>query len=299
MPQRRTLFLLAVLCLGHVLLISAQVQSKSGLPMVEAVAFGAFAKAQSGTAAVSDGIRSLWSHYLALRGVAAENEALKRQVLELQGQLQQEQAVASSSRVLEATLKLQESVPAPTLAARVIAGSPAPGSLTVTIDRGSADGVSADMAVIAGSGVVGRVINQPAPHAAQVQLLIGRNAAAAVTLERTGAGGVAVGGASDLMLSIDYVSNQADIQVGERVMTSGQDGVFPAGFVVGYVQRSEKGANYRLVKVKPSVDFSHIDLVLVVLAKPAPDLNAAAASGRGGPATAGQSAPGGRGRGQQ
>jgi rod shape-determining protein MreC len=299
MPQRRTLFLLAVLCLGHVLLISAQVQSKSGLPLVEAVAFGAFAKAQSGTAAVSDGIRSLWSHYLALRGVAAENEALKRQVLELQGQLQQEQAVASSSRALEATLKLQESVPAPTLAARVIAGSPAPGSLTVTIDRGSADGVSADMAVIAGSGVVGRVINQPAPHAAQVQLLIGRNAAAAVTLERTGAGGVAVGGASDLMLSIDYVSNQADIQVGERVMTSGQDGIFPGGFLVGYVQRSDKGANYRVVKVKPSVDFSHIDLVLVVLAKPAPDLTAAAASGRGVPAASAAGAASGRGRGQQ
>jgi rod shape-determining protein MreC len=157
------------------------------------------------------------------------------------------------------------------LAARVIAGSPAPGSLTVTIDRGSDDGVQTDMAVIAGQGVVGRVINQPAPHAAQVQLLVGRNAAAAVTLERTGAGGLVVGGASDLLLTVDYVSNQADVQVGERVLTSGQDGIFPAGFVVGYVERSEKGTNYRLVKVRPSVDFTHIELVLVVLAKPGTD----------------------------
>jgi rod shape-determining protein MreC len=124
------------------------------------------------------------------------------------------------------------------------------------------------MAVIAGKGVVGRVINQPAPHAAQVQLLVGRNAAAAVTLERTGAGGLVVGGASDLLLTVDYVSNQADVQVGERVLTSGQDGIFPAGFVVGFVERSAKGANYRAVKVRPSVDFSHIELVLVVLAKP-------------------------------
>jgi rod shape-determining protein MreC len=101
------------------------------------------------------------------------------------------------------------------------------------------------------------------------------------------------------MLSIDYVSNQADIQVGERVMTSGQDGIFPGGFLVGYVQRSDKGANYRVVKVKPSVDFSHIDLVLVVLAKPAPDLTAAAASGRGVPAASAAGAASGRGRGQQ
>ncbi len=298
MPHRRTLFLLAVLCLGHVLLISAQVQSKAGLPLWESVAFGTFAKAQSGTASVSDGVRGLWSHYIALRGVAVENEALRGQVLDLQGQLQQEQAVASSARTLEDTLKLQQSVTAPTLAARVIAGSPAPGTLTVTIDRGSGDGVEADMAVIAGSGVVGRVINQPAPHAAQVQLLISRSAAAAVTLERTGAGGLVVGGASDLMLSMDYVSNQADIQIGERVTTSGQDGIYPAGFLVGFVQRSEKGSSYRQVKVRPAVDFSHIELVLVVLAKPAADHGPATAPGRGAPVPAVSATPvSGRGRG--
>ena len=98
MPNRRTLFLLAVLCFGHVLLISARVQSKSGMPLIEEVAFGAFAKAQSGSAAVSDGIRGIWTHYLALRGASAENDALRRQVLELEGQLQQEQAVSNSSR---------------------------------------------------------------------------------------------------------------------------------------------------------------------------------------------------------
>ena len=280
MPNRRTLFLLAVLCFGHVLLISARVQSKSGMPVIEEVAFGAFAKTQSGTAALSDGIRGIWTHYFALRGAATENESLRRQLLELQGQLQQEQAIADGSRSLEEALKLQQSVPAPTLAARVIAGSPAPGSLTVTIDRGSDDGVHPDMAVIAGKGVVGRVINQPAPHAAQVQLLVGRNAAAAVTLERTGAGGLVVGGATDPLLTVDYVSNQADVQVGERVLTSGQDGIFPAGFVVGFVERSEKGTNYRLVKVRPAVDFSHIELVLVVLAKPGTDPSAPT-SGRG------------------
>jgi len=273
MLHRRTLSLLAVLSLGHVLLISAQVQSRSGLPLVEAVAFDAYAKAQRGLAVVADWVRGTWSHYLALRGVAAENEALRRQVLELQGLLQEEQAVANSARALEEALKLQQSVPAVTLAARVIAGSPQPGplTLTVTIDRGSADGVNPNMAVIGGRGVIGRVINQPAPHAAQVQLLLDRNAAAAVTLERTGAGGIVKGGASDQLLSVDYVSNQADVQVGERVLTSGQDGIFPAGFVVGFVERSEKGTNYRLVRVRPAVDFSHIDFVLVVLEKlPAP-----------------------------
>ncbi|HUL72974.1 MAG TPA: rod shape-determining protein MreC [Vicinamibacterales bacterium] len=263
-------------------------QSRSGLPLLQAVAFGAFAKTQSGTASVADWFRGVWSHYLALRGVAAENDTLRRQVLELQGQLQQEQAVADASRSLEDALKLQQSMPAPTLAARVIAGSPQPGSLTltVTINRGAADGVQPNMAVIGGLGVIGRVINQPSAHAAQVQLLLDRNAAAAVTLARTGAGGIIKGGASDGLYSVDYVSNQADVQVGERVLTSGQDGIFPAGFIVGYVAKSEKGANYRLVRVSPAVDFSHIDLVLVVLGRPpvaptTPPSPAAAAAGRG------------------
>ena len=79
--MRRTLNLLIVLTVGHVLLISAQVQAKSGLPLLEAAAFGAFASVQRGTAAVADAGRSFWSHYLGLRGVARENEALRTRVL--------------------------------------------------------------------------------------------------------------------------------------------------------------------------------------------------------------------------
>ena len=128
------------------------------------------------------------------------------------------------------------------------------------------------MAVIAGKGVVGRVINQPAPHAAQVQLLIGRNAAAAVTLERTGAGGAAcVGGASDLLLTVDYVSNSGG-RPGRRARADVGAGRHLSGrFLVGTVERSETGTNYRTVTVRPAVDFSHLDVVLVVLAKPATD----------------------------
>src|SRR6185295_14889900 len=196
-----------------------------------------------------------------------------------QGQLQQEQAVSNGTKALEEALKLQQSVSAPTLAARVIAGSPTPGSLTVTIDRGSDDGVQTDMAVIAAKGVVGRVINQPTPHAAQVQLLIGKLAGAGVTiersgagiaLERTGTGGIAVGGAGDPPLRLEYVPNSADLRVGDRVLTSGQDGIYPPGFLVGIVERAERGAVYWTVAVRPAVDFTHIDIVLVVLAKPGP-----------------------------
>ncbi len=266
--QRRTGYLLLAFCLAHVLLISAQVQTRTGMPALQAAAFTVFAGVQHGLASVADGGRSIWTNYFALRGVAAENDALRRRILDLESQLQQAQAQAAQSRSLEQTLGLQESASVSTLAARVIAGDPSPGSLTMTIDRGSADGVRPDMAVIGHSGVIGRVINQPLPHAAQVQLIIGRNAAAGVYFERTGAGGIAVGGGGTPPLHVDYVPNAADVKAGDRVLTSGQEGIYPRGFLVGTVTTAQRRSGVWAVGVQPAVDFSHIDVVLVVLALP-------------------------------
>ncbi len=266
--DRRTVYLFLALCLGHVLLISAQVQSRSGLPLAETVAFGGFAKVQEGLAAASDGVTGIWSGYLALHGVAADNTVLRRRVLDLEGQLQQAQAEASRARGLESALKLQQSIPARTLAARVIAGDPSPGSLTVTIDRGSADGVEPDMALIGPQGLVGRVINRPMPHASQVQLIVGRNACAAVTFERSGAGGVACGGNGDPPLRVDLVPDSADVKPGDRVLTSGQDNLFPRGFLVGLVEQATHRSGTWTIALRPTVDFSHLDVVLVMLDKP-------------------------------
>jgi rod shape-determining protein MreC len=267
--SRRVLALLLVVSLGHVLLISAQVQSRSGLPVVEDVAFGAFARVQRLMSAIGDGGTSLWTRYFALSGIARENEALRRRILDLEGQLQEQQAVTSRTRALEEILALRESVLAPTMAARVIAGSPQPGSLTIVIDRGADDGVDVDMAVIAARGVVGRVIAPLSAHAAVVQLIIGRNAGAAAKLERSGAGGLIRRTSGDPSLQMDLVSNFVDVTPGERVFTSGQDGIYPQGFLIGTVERTSRGDGlYRDIRIRPSVDFSHIEMVLIVLSPP-------------------------------
>ena len=269
MLRRQTFALLITVCLGHLLLISAQVQSKSGLPVVEAVAFGTFARVQALLAGIADSGRSFWTNYFALRGAVRENDLLRQRVTALETQLQEQQAIAAKTHALEAALALTESQATPTLAARVIAGNPSPGVLTVTIDRGSADGLSADLAVVGATGVVGRVIDPLAPHAATVQLLIGRNAAAAVTFERSGAGGLVIGGAADPPLRAEYVPASAEVLPGERVMTSGQDGIYPGGFLVGTVERVNRTSGIdREIDVRPAVDFSHIDVVVVMLSRP-------------------------------
>ena len=149
----------------------------------------------------------------------------------------------------------------------MIAGSPMPTVLTVIVDRGTDDGVEPDMAVIGAKGVVGRVIAPVARHAATVQLLADQYAGVAITFERAAAGGIAVGNGT-ATLGAKYVPILAVVEPGERVMTSGQDGVFPPGFLVGTVDTvNGKGAE-REIAIRPSVDFSHVDVVLILLSKP-------------------------------
>ena len=268
---RRPLTLLVVICVGHILLISSQVQSKTGLPLLESVAFGTLARVQGGVAGVADAVRSIWSQYFALRGVERDNAALRQRVLELEGQVQAERARASSARSLEEALKLQQETTQKTLAARVIGGDPAPGALTVLIDRGEQEGVLPDMAVIAGGGVVGRIIGRPAAHWSRVQLLIGRDAGAGAVLEKSGQGGFLAGGSGDRLYRLELLSTLTPVEVGEKVVTSGQDGLYPRGYTLGTVEAVEGEGKDRVIKVRPSVDFSHIEIVLVVLALP-PDI---------------------------
>ncbi len=265
---RRPLALLVAICLVHVLLISSQVQSRSGMPVLESVAFGALARVQGAVAGLADAVRSTWSQYFALRGVERDNAALRQRVLELEGQLQAERARASSARALEEALRLQQETTVRTLAARVIAGNPAPGAMTVTIDRGERDGVAPDMAVIAGGGVVGRILGRPAAHWARVQLLIGRDAGAGAVLEASGRGGFLAGGYGDGLYRLELVSPLTPVTVGEKVVTSGQDGLYPRGYALGTVERVEGEGRDRVILVRPGVDFSHIEIVLVVLALP-------------------------------
>jgi len=268
MPSgRRTLTLLVVLCLGHILLISSQVQSGRGQTALNSATLGTMATLQGGVAGLTDGIGRVWTNYFGLVGASRENEELRNRVLDLEGKLQAEQARSERASALEGLLNVQKSIVAPTLAARVIAGNPKPGALPVTIDRGKSEGVTANMAVITGRGVVGRVI-ETSGHAARVQLLAGESAAAGAVIERTTTAGMVQGGYADAKLRMDFVSSAAQIVVGDRVVTSGQDGIYPQGLLIGHVSEINGKGKTREIVVVPAVDFSYIEVVLVVLARP-------------------------------
>jgi rod shape-determining protein MreC len=262
--RERAGYLFLVVTLGHIILISAQVNSRSGVPVLEQVTFGVFAEVQRSMTAVVSGVRHFWSGYVGLRDVREENAELKQQLVDAQIQLQQQRALADRSRGLDRLLGLRERLTLNTVAAEVIALGATPDFRTMTIDKGSQQGLKSDMAIIAPAGVVGRVV-VPSLRAAKVQLLIDRNAAAGALIERSRAQGVVVG-AGDEMLRLEYVSEIADVAVGDVVVTSGIDGIFPKGFIIGRVEAVDRnGRAYRRITVRPAVDFSSLEEVLVVL----------------------------------
>ena len=269
-PYRpRTGILFGAVMIGHLILISAQVQSKAGVPVLEGLTFGVFSRIQGGAAGFFRGIGGIWGNYVGLRGVKLENETLKQQVASLEVRLQEQRALASRAERLQALLDLRTSTTLPTIAAEVIAGNPNPGLMTVTVNRGTADGVQADMAVIAPKGVVGRVVGPVAAHAARVQLIIDRSAAVGAVSERTRAGGMAVGVDGDPPLGMELVSNLADVVPGDVIVSSGVDGMYPKGFTIGNVEKSERGPSlHRVIAIRPAVDFSALEDVLIVLVPP-------------------------------
>ena len=262
--RQRTGYLFLTVMLGHVILISAQVNTRRGVPVLQVATFGLFAEVQRVSSTVVSSLRGGWTNYVSLRDVRAENDALKAQLAEAQVQLQEQRALADRSKGLLATLELRDRSNLKTIAAEVIGAGASMDFKTVTIDKGTSDHVGPDMAVMAPSGVVGRVV-VPSARAAKVQLLTDRSAAAGVLIARSRSQGVVVG-TGDELLRMEYVSEVADVTVGDSVVTSGIDGIYPKGYVVGTVEAVEKSGNsYKQILVRPAVDFSSVEEVLVVL----------------------------------
>ena len=120
----------------------------------------------------------------------------------------------------------------------------------MTIDKGTRDGLRPDMAVIAPAGVVGRVVVPSAPRRRKCSCSIDRNAAAGALIERTRAQGVVVGGGDD-GCGWSTCPRSSDVVVGDVVVTSGIDGIYPKGFVIGRVESVEKnGPAYKRIVVQ-------------------------------------------------
>src|SRR6476661_4076427 len=118
--RQRTGYLFLGVILGHVLLISAQVNTRKGVPILESVVFGAFSEVQRVSSTAISAFRHTWSGYVGLRDATRENEQLKQRLAAAEVELQQQRALAGRAKSLEQLLEMRPRVEVQTAAAEII-----------------------------------------------------------------------------------------------------------------------------------------------------------------------------------
>ena len=249
-------------------LISANLHSRENMSFFESLVVGVTSPVQKAVWGVIGGIGSIWRGYFYLVELEKENQALKRELQELKLQVNRYREADLANQRLRALLNFKKSIATPLLPAQLVAFDPSGWFQTILIDKGRNDGVVRDMAVVSAEGLVGRVIGV-SNHHAKVLLILDGNSAVDAYIQRSRARGVLVGLGLELCL-LKYVQRNEDVQVGDKVISSGMGGVFPKGLLVGTVQEVVRGSSglFQRVEVEPAVNFGRLEEVLVVIQSP-------------------------------
>jgi rod shape-determining protein MreC len=210
-------------------------------------------------------IRGGWSNYVYLRNVRQQNGQLQQEI----ARLRLEQAAMAEDAIqghrLQAMLNFQQHYVASTVAAQVIGTSGNDLSRVLYIDKGSADGLKPDQAVITPDGIVGK-LRDVFPHTAQVLQVNDPTSGAGVLLASTRIRGILKGSTTG-RIQIMNLTPDSRIKPGEQVLTSGGDQVFPRGLKVGTIESIAPDPDhqpYTLIVVKPAANLFQLEEVLVI-----------------------------------
>lgn len=213
------------------------------------------------------------------RSAATENQQLKEKLSATETELQNARQMAAENERLQGLLKLKEQTGYDQVAAHVIARDSSVWFNTVTIDRGSSSGVGLNMPVVTPGGIVGRVI-AVSPWTAQLMLVTDEKAAAGAIVGEvggTGALGSVRGFGESGLLEMRYVSGLEKVEVGNYIMTTGQDGIYPRGLRIGEVVDLKHGTATQphQILIRPGANLDQLKEVAVLLyhapQRPAPE----------------------------
>jgi rod shape-determining protein MreC len=220
--------------------------------------------AQAGVAVVTGTVRHLWTGYVALWDVREENDQLREEIEKYQVLNSKYREALVTNVRLEKLLELKESLPPPTLTALIQGHDPSLWFKTLTVNRGSSDGVTKGMPVVAVAGVVGHVLDSTA-HYAKVLQANDPNSAIEVLIQESRVQGILKGTGSGYRLH--YVLKNNDVKSGDLVVTSGLGEVFPKGLPVGTVSRvvSNRRGMFLDIEVEPAVNFEQLEHLIIIM----------------------------------
>lgn len=280
--RHRSLALLGLVLLAQVLLLAAQIRrsadGRGDVRLVRVWAVWLVSPFQHAGAWTVDRISGAWRGYVDLRNLREENERLQEELNQLKLRNQGLESHAAEAVRLAALLDFEGAAgSAPMLAARVIGSGAVGGARRIIyISRGERDGVRRNLPVITPDGVVGKTV-EVFDDTAQVLLLDDQDSGVGALLADSRTHGV-VRGRSEPWLLLDYVVNDEAVSSGQRILTSGQDRVFPKDLPIGTVIDAAPGTPFQKIRVKPAARLDRLEEVLVLLPQAAKPASAPAAS---------------------
>ncbi len=258
--------ILAVVLMAQILGLATQIRrpTESGpVRLIRQWAVTLVSPFERGFVYSEEWVRHSWRDYFYLRGVRNENIALREQIERMRlEQIRLEQDAAQARRI-QALLQFKEQYISKTVAAQVIGSSGSETSRIIYIDRGSNDGVEANMAVITPEGIVGKVL-RVYPSTSQVLEITDQTSGVGATLVKSRLQGILKGQAGGNP-NLAYIMADENVERGEDVITSGGDRIFPKGLPIGKVASVSPGKDLFLnVRVTPAANLNRLEEVLVI-----------------------------------
>jgi rod shape-determining protein MreC len=218
---------------------------------------------QRGTSAITGAVSGTWRGAAELVRARSENVTLRERTRGLEQQLDRITEIDLENARLRKLLEFRQTLAGDLLTARVIGRDATGMAHTMLLDRGESDGVTKGAAVLAPEGIVGHVFLASA-HAARVLLVSDHNSGVDALVQRTRARGI-VQGTVDGGCALKYVKRTEDVQVGDTLVTSGLDSIFPKGLPIGRVAAIDKRGKglFQSAEVVPRVEFDALEEVLV------------------------------------
>jgi rod shape-determining protein MreC len=261
--RHRPLALLAGVIFAQVLLLAFQIKREHDVRLIRLWSVESLTPLQRGANWIFHGIGNGWRHYIDLRHTRVEDEHLRGELERLQVRNRELEGRAAEADRFAKLLGFRETHrDVPMFAAEVIGQSPDATSHTVYVNRGSRDGVRKNMGVITPDGVVGKVV-EVYSSTALVLLITDRDSGVGTLLASSRTHGV-VKGTGDPLARMEYVVNDENVPVGETVLTSGEDRIFPKDLPVGMVADVQAGNPWKVILVRPVARLDRLEEVFVL-----------------------------------
>jgi rod shape-determining protein MreC len=271
--RRFRVSIFAVIFLTAALLtISSRINNVERLAFIDWVLLEITSPLQKAVMYSTDAIGNLIDSYVLLVNLKRENVALRRMATELreENNLLREKAIANER--LRNLLRFSKKIPRSMLPAQIIGIDPSSWFRTILIDKGTKHGVKRGVAVVSPEGIVGHVL-QTSHHYAKVLLITDFNSSVDAIVQRSRAKGVVEGNGENLC-RLKYASRTQDIQLGDKVVTSGLGGRYPKGLMIGKISKIEKKRYglFQHAEIMLSVNFTKLEEVFVIAETQPPDI---------------------------